>query len=172
MNDIRPTRPDDHDGARLWAAVAPPDAPAGSCPDAMILASFAEGTIDGAARPAVEAHLAACPICLDLVVGATAEEPVLVDRRVRARAQGLVPSVVIAGHRFTWPTFGRWSVAAAASIAVCLFAFHAGARSVQAMAPSVEAAIVDDITFGTFDEEEAEWLALAPVAVDDGEASK
>lgn len=64
------------------------------CPDETALAAFLDGGLDPAARGAIEAHLARCERCLDVVSAearaALLEPPLPVPARVMARARAAV----------------------------------------------------------------------------------
>jgi anti-sigma factor ChrR (cupin superfamily) len=115
-----------------------------ACPDAMALAAFADGRLGPGERDAIEAHLAACGDCLDLVLGASAAiEPVRAE--VVARAQALA-GVRAAREPGRMRIGARWVAAAAAAIVVCAGAFRLGSASAAAPAPAER--VVADATFG------------------------
>jgi hypothetical protein len=119
----------EHDAeASLWRRVERP-AP-GECPDLDLLAAFIDGRLTDVEREAVESHVAACAVCVDAVRdGAViAAEPglTMVSPGVIERAAALVAAPASKG-RFALAL--RWSLAAAASIAVSAAGYVAGQRS-------------------------------------------
>jgi anti-sigma factor RsiW len=120
------------------------DRAASDCPEALDLAAFVDGRLAPSQRDAIEAHLAACGGCLDLVLGASAAiEPA--GAEVVARARSLAP--VRRTQRVSRLRIGaRWFAAAAAAIVVCAGAFRLGSASAAPAAPAES--IIADATFG------------------------
>lgn len=128
------------------------------CPSANRLAALIDGTGDQARRDETERHVAGCSACTDAVaecralIAAQVETPMAAPAEVVARARMLmrdVPGPVVVrrvGFLALVPTLGRWGLSAAASIAVCLLGYQAGARS--SAATSAEPDLVAELTFG------------------------
>jgi len=95
-------------GARSWR-----------CPDEITIAAFAEGRLGDTERERVEAHLAGCDACLDLVAflaRRAAESAPEVPERLVERAQALVPARPPWLVGWGW----RWAAATAAIAGVVL----------------------------------------------------
>ena len=127
----------DHE-RRLWEqfAAANPAAPT-ACPPAIELAVWIDGRAAGPARDAIEGHLARCAECREAVGGirlarqAVAGSLPRAPDRVMEAAGALVGSpryeprqrrLRLAG----WQAIGRWGMAAAASVAICVVAYRTG----------------------------------------------
>jgi anti-sigma factor RsiW len=161
METHGPTNPSDR---QLWETFSAglPVHSVSACPDplTLTLAAWLDGRLDEAAATAVEEHLAVCEPCREAIAavrsaGDDDEAMMLVPPGVVEAAMGLVkpaPLVVTTerARRWSMPDVGRWAVAAAAGIVVCLIGYQAGTVSVQPAAePGVD--VISEMTFGVFD---------------------
>ncbi len=167
MTDDQP-HPDDE--RRLWAqcAAAKPAARS-ACPPAIELAAWIDGRAAGPERDMVEAHLAQCAECREAVGGIRlAREGVAgslagAPERVKEAARMLVGASLEPRerrlHLAGWQTIGRWGMAAAASVAICVAGYRAGG-SWPAAAGADEVVLVE-MSFGLLGELSETGLVLA-----------
>ncbi len=126
MDEIRPDNADERQFWRRFSRCV--RGASGACPTELELAEYADGRGPDAQREGIEAHLAACPACLEQVaearhLAATPE----VTSLVLSRAQALVPARPAFGARRTWRRVAGWAAAAAAIIALGFGGLRAGA---------------------------------------------
>jgi len=150
---------------RLWQRLkAGPPAPAGPCPEGLLLAAWLDGRATAGEARRVEAHLAACPACL-----AAARDlrrlldapPMVAPRAVVDRAKALVGEAVGAvcaagagrarAVRLAagWRGIAQWAATAAAALAVGYLGFRAGQTAYGGADPV--AALVREASFGLAD---------------------
>ena len=129
-----------------------------ACPGQLELASYLDGQLPDPEVESFEAHLAGCRECRQAVADArliAAEAAVstsAVPQRVIRSAQALVRQRVQPSTSLNW-RMARWPVAAAASIAICVWGYHAGMAYTDStdILPDRLAA---EMTFGVFDPSE------------------
>ncbi len=143
---------------QLWARFAGPPSPAGArgapaagvCPSPLELAAYVDGRLGEAERDELEEHLARCADCresVDETRAAGSDEPLpFVTAAFAESIRALVGSRPAAQRR-GWLAAARWSFAAAASFAMALLAFQAGASSAGAARPA-EDLVLSEMTFG------------------------
>jgi anti-sigma factor RsiW len=165
-------QPHPDDERRLWAqyAAANPAAPA-ACPPAIELAAWLDGRATDPQRDAIEAHLAGCAECIDAVGGirlareAVAGSLAGAPDRVKEAARMLVGAspgprerrMQLAG----WQTIGRWSMAAAASVAICVVGYRAGESRLAFDAAGADKVMVGELSFGLLGELSEVGLVVA-----------
>ncbi len=177
MSSFEPYNPDDR---HLWSRLSRHAQDPGGCLTEQQLASYVDGRADGLLRDAIESHLALCSLCLSdlreiraLLAEGPAEERAVPDRLL-AEAKGLVLGRHGARHavshrlarrsRAWWVEAARWSLAAAASVVICVLGYQAGQKSCavqQEAAPD----LVSEMSFGVLSSDgsdsEEEFFALA-----------
>lgn len=117
------------------------------CPEASLLAAYAECRTSALEAQAIESHLALCRLCLDQLAEARAlvREPTgAVAQTVLQRAKNLVPqSVVRTSRHLGMPSSAaalrarqalNWVAAAAALLVVCYAGFSMGAVTARGRA--------------------------------------
>jgi anti-sigma factor RsiW len=123
---------------RRWRALGPDSRSAE--PDAMLLASYAEGRLSEADAEAIEAWLAARPEALgDIIAARSSDQPQLVDLRMIAQASALVDGAaapaaakILPFRRRSpqllppWRTALTWSSIAASLLCASLVGFSMG----------------------------------------------
>ncbi len=152
MTDHDPIDPLEH---QLWARFAGPPSPPGArgavaCPPALELAAFVDGRLGETERDEVEEHLARCADCRESVYEARvagSDEPLPFVTAALADSIRALVGTAPAAQRRGWAAAARWSVAAAASFAMALVAFQAGASSGGAARPAEEL-VLGEMTFG------------------------
>ena len=158
---------------QLWARFAgPPGVPGtpGACPSTMELAAYLDGRLADAARGEVEAHLVLCSDCREALheVGAigTDESLPFVAPALIESARALVaarPAV----QRRGWAAAARWSFAAAASLAMALLAFQAGASFAGTARPAEDLA-AREMSLGLLGPAEPWETGLDPLPLQEG----
>lgn len=126
-----------------------------ACPGQLELASYLDGQLSDPEVESFEAHMADCRECRQAVADArliAAEAAVstsVVPQRVIRSAQALVRQRVQPSTNLKW-RMTRWPVAAAASIAICVWGYRAGMAYTDSkdILPDRLAA---EMTFGVFD---------------------
>ena len=163
-------QPHPDDERRLWAqcAAARPAARS-ACPPAIELAAWIDGRAAGPERDMVEAHLAQCAECREAVGGIRLAREGVADslagapERVKEAARMLVGASLEPRegrlHLAGWQTIGRWGMAAAASVAICVAGYRAGG-SWPAAAGADEVVLVE-MSFGLLGELSETGLVLA-----------
>jgi anti-sigma factor RsiW len=136
---------------RLWRQYADGAAAAqGACPDPDDLAAWLDGRLDD--TEPIETHLADCVACREAVAelrewGTDGKLP-MAPPHVLAAARGLVRGPVVEG-RWNFQTHlarvAGWSLAAAASIAVCVAGYRVGWSVSGGAAPQL---VTHEVTFG------------------------
>ena len=129
-----------------------------ACTDPLELASYLDGQLSGPKVESFEAHMADCRECRHAVADArsiAAEAAVstsAVPQRVIRSAQALVRQPVQPSTSLKW-RLTRWPLAAAASIAICVWGYRAGMAYTDSkdILPDRLAA---EMTFGVFDPSE------------------
>ena len=135
---------------RLWSHVK--RTAADPCPDPLLLAAYVDGLASEAETKEAEAHLAACPRCLETIAETqrlTAAPPVIAPAGVAARAKALVPPAAQA-RSVRWFRYGRWAAAAAAVAAVAYLGFVSGDAAGRRGIDLTEV-LVQEATFGLAD---------------------
>ena len=160
--------PDDERRVGAQFARANPGARA-ACLPPMGLAAWIDGRATGPERDMIEAHLAQCAECREAVGGirlarkAVAGSLVGAPERVKEAARMLVGASPDSRerrlHLAGWQTIGRWGVAAAASVAICVAGYRAGG-SWPAAAGADEVVLVE-MSFGLLGELSETGLVLA-----------
>lgn len=167
MTDDQP-HPDDE--RRLWAQCAAAEPAARSaCPPAIELAAWIDGRAAGPERDMVEAHLAQCAECREAVGGIRlAREGVAgslagAPERVKEAARMLVGASLEPRERRLypagWQTIGRWGMAAAASVAICVAGYRAGGS--WPAAAGTDDVVLVEMSFGLLGELSETGLVLA-----------
>ncbi len=158
---------------QLWARFAGPPSPPGArgavCPSALELAAYVDGRLEEAERDALEEHLARCAVCresVDETRVAGAGEPMLFVTAALAESIRALVGSRPAAQRRGWAAAARWSFAAAASFAMALLAFQAGASSAGAARPA-EDLVLGEMTFGLLGSAEQSELGLDPLPEED-----
>ncbi len=119
---------------------------AGPCPCGLELASYVDGRATEAQAARIEAHLAACPRCLEGVVQARrpdAADPVAPSRLV-AQAKALVPLRL--GRPFGWRRVASWAAVAAACAAFGFAGLITGS-AVRYSKEQAQASLMSEILF-------------------------
>ena len=137
MSSPETPHPGDEQLWRQFSASLSPPGSAERCPSLVDLAGYLDGRATEDAVEAIEAHLAQCADCLDAVI----EVRALMLERLDARRGGVIQSL-------RWA--GRWGLAAAASLAICVVGYRAGQSSFGAGSVSGDD-LVTEMTFGVFD---------------------
>ncbi len=149
---------DNSDDRRLWEqfqAARQMETP-GDCPGMLDLAGYVDGCLDESHGDAVEAHLAACPACLQAVLETRellAADAMLCPPDVTKRAKALRPA------RRTSAVL-RWAASAAAAVLFALGGYLAGSATGH-FDPDSETRLLRDMSFGTVDEMQDEQLLVA-----------
>ena len=157
---------------RLWRSAGPMGpALSATCPGQLELASYLDSRLSAAEIELVEAHLAACRECREAVADARliVAKPARAPERVIESAQALVSGVPVQGPAraksqlslgLKWRT-ARWPVAAAASVAICVFGYRTGMASTDSTDLRLDR-LATDMSFGVFDppDEEAGEIEL------------
>ena len=126
-----------------------------ACPDQLELASYLDGQLSGPQFELFEAHLADCRECRQAVADArliaveAADSTSAVPQRVIRSAQALVREPVQPSTSRNW-RMARWPVAAAASIAICVWGYRAGMAS-TAPTDILPERLAAEMSFGVFD---------------------
>ncbi len=148
---------------RLWRSAGPMEpALSATCPGQLELASYLDGRLSDAEIESFEAHLAACRECREaladarLIVAKAARAP----ERVIESAQALVSAQGRPSLGLKWRT-ARWPVAAAASVAICVFGYRTGMASTDSTDLRLDR-LAAEMSFGVFDppDEEAGEIEL------------
>jgi anti-sigma factor RsiW len=141
---------------QLWVRFAGPPSPPGpgagtaTCPSAVDLAAYLDGRLAEAERDVLEAHMALCGPCRELVYEGRENTP---DEPLAFVPTSLIETIralrwsAPAAQRRGWAATARWSFAAAASLAMALLAFQAGASSAGAARPA-EDVVLSEMSFG------------------------
>lgn len=152
---------------RLWRAYAPGDsAAAGSCPEAVDLASYIDGRLDVEKAAAMEAHLAACESCLETVidmrhVASERAAGFIAPAAAAVRAKSLVPhgaaqrDVYLAALRHwlapDWKLWGRRAAVAAAGLVLCITGYQIGSLSTpDLVVNNSDQLLLAEASFGLF----------------------
>ncbi len=152
---------------RMWQrAVGPERALSVACPDQLALASYLDGQLSNPEFESLEAHLADCRECRQAVADArliaaeAARWTSAAPQRVIKSAQALVRQQVRPSASLNWRV-ARWPVAAAASIAICVWGYRAGMAS-TASTDILPDTLAAEMTFGVFDpsEEDSDEIEL------------
>lgn len=96
-------------------SVPPPFRPDPACPDALVLAAYLDQTLDARERPTVEAHLAGCEACRDVVASVISYQSVSGHEPVPA-----APPVVVPAAAGQAPSPLMWFVATVAAAALAM----------------------------------------------------
>ena len=141
---------------RLWRTAAPMEPVlSAACPGQLELASYLDGRLSAAEVESIEAHLAVCRECREaaadarLIVGATARSRPEAPERVIESAQALVSAQSQPSLGLKWRT-ARWPLAAAASVAICVFGYRAGMASTASTDLRLDQ-LATQMSFGVFD---------------------
>ena len=141
---------------QLWQRAAGPQcALSVACPDQLELASYLDGQLSDPQFELFESHLADCSECRQAVADArliaaeAAVSTLPVPQGVIRSAQALVRQTVQPATSLNW-RMTRWPVAAAASIAICVWGYRAGmAYTVSTEIPPER--LASAMSFGVFD---------------------
>ena len=132
---------------RRWRAAEGP----GAAPDALDLAAYAEGRLEGASREAVGRWLAEHPQdaeMVDLALTVRAEDGEAAERVAR-RAASLVSGEVVAFRprrlRLVWPDTARWGALAASVAIVGWLGFSLGGETYTALTGGDDQVAVDEL---------------------------
>ena len=126
-----------------------------ACPDQLELASYLDGQLSDPQIESFEAHLADCRECRQAVADArliaaqAAVSTSAAPQRVIESAQALVRQRVQPSARLNW-RITRWSVAVAASIAICVWGYRAG-MAYTASTDILPERLAWEMSFGVFD---------------------
>ncbi len=141
---------------RLWQRAAGPQrALSVVCPDQLELASYLDGQLSDPQFELFESHLADCSECRQAVTDArliAAEAAVSTSaapQRAIRSAQALVRQPVQPTTSRNW-RMTRWPVAAAASIAICVWGYRAG-MAYTAPTDILPERLAAEMSFGVFD---------------------
>jgi anti-sigma factor RsiW len=172
MTDHDPIDPQEQ---QLWARFAGPPSPpgagaeAGACPSAVDLAAYLDGRLAEAERDVLEAHLALCGPCRELVYEgretAADEALAFVPPSLIETIRALRRSSPAAQQR-GWAAAARWSFAAAASLTMALLAFQAGASAAGAARPA-EDVVLSELSFGLLSPAESWEPGLDPLPAEE-----
>ncbi len=150
---------------RLWRSAAPmKPALSAACPGQLELALYLDGRLSAAEIEAVEAHLAVCHECREavadarLIVAVAARSRPGVPERVIESAQALVSAVTVhqPARAKSRPSLGlqwrtaRWPLAAAASVAICVFGYYTGTAWTASTDVRLDQ-LATEMSFGVFD---------------------
>lgn len=157
---MNPMEQDNSDDRRLWeqfqtAQRAEVDV-VGACPGMLDLAAYVDGRLDESHCDTVEAHLAACPACLQTVIETRellAGSAMLCPADVTKRAKALRPA------RRTAAVL-RWAASAAAAVLFALGGYLAG-NATGHFDPDSETNLVREMSFGTVGETQDDSLLVA-----------
>ncbi len=137
---------------RLWRTAAPMQpALSATCLGQLELASYLDGRRSAAEVESIETHLAVCRECREavadarLIIAAAARAP----ERVIESAQALVSAQSQPSLGLKWRT-ARWPLAAAASVAICVFGYRAGMASTASTDLRLDR-LATQMSFGVFD---------------------
>jgi anti-sigma factor RsiW len=151
---------DNTDDRRLWeqfrAALRAEVDAAGACPGMLDLAAYVDGRLDESHCDAVEAHLAACPACLQTVIETRellAGGAMLCPPDVTKRAKAIRPK------RRTTAVL-RWAASAAAAVLFALGGYLAGSAT-GTLDPDSETKLIREMSFGTIGETQDDLLLVA-----------
>ena len=150
---------------RLWRITGPMGpALSATCLGQLELASYLDGRLSAAEIESIEAHLAACRECRE----ATADARLIVGRAARSRpaapegviesARALVSAVPVyrPARAKSRPSLGlqwrtaRWPLAAAASVAICVFGYYTGTAWTVSTDLRLDQ-LATQMSFGVFD---------------------
>ncbi len=129
-----------------------------ACPSQLELATYLDGQLSEPEVESIEAHLADCCECRQavadarLIVAEAAVSTSAVPQRVIKSAQALVRQRVQPSTSLKW-RMARWPVAAAASVAICVWGYRAGMAYTDSTAILPDA-LAAEMTFGVFDSPE------------------
>ncbi|MHC4990906.1 MAG: anti-sigma factor family protein [Planctomycetota bacterium] len=174
-----PRDPGSEEDRKLWLRLDGKGQSEG-CPEPMELAGYADGRLAPDRAGMVEEHLAGCAACIEAVLetrrllGDLPELPPAPVSVVQA-ARDLVPDgeLEVIGRigPLSWQGIGRWSVAAAAMIAICVVGYRTGSRMPSTTGPA-SSSLVSEMSFGLFDGLDGEdGLELVTIAMAEGGAS-
>lgn len=135
-----------------------------ACPGHLELASYLDGRLSAAEVESIEAHLAVCRECREaagdarMIVAAAARSRTGAPERVIESAQALVSAVPVdrPARAQRRPSSGlkwrmaRWPVAAAASVAICVFGYRTGMASTVSTDLRLDQ-LATEMSFGVFD---------------------
>lgn len=141
---------------RLWRSAAPmKPALSAACPGQLELASYLDGRLSAAEIESIEGHLGACRECREAVadarqiVAATARSRPGAPERVIESAQALVSGQSQPSLGLRWRT-ARWPLAAAASVAICVFGYRTGTAWTASTDLRLDQ-LATEMSFGVFD---------------------
>lgn len=141
---------------RLWRSAGPmKPALSATCPGQLQLASYLDGHLSAAQIESVEAHLAVCRECREavadarLIVAEAARSRSGAPERVIESAQALVSAQSGPSLGLKWRT-ARWPVAAAASVAICVFGYRTGTAWTASTDLRLDQ-LATQMSFGVFD---------------------
>ena len=155
---MNPMEQDNSDDRRLWEQfrLAQRAETPGDCPGMLDLAAYVDGRLDESHGDAVEAHLAACPACLQTVIETRellAGSALLCPPDVAKRAKALRPK------RRTAAVL-RWAASAAAAVLFALGGYLAGSATGH-FDPDSETKLLREMSFGTVGEIQDDPLLAA-----------